>query len=521
MPDNLLLKNASLPKTAGRFDVLLSGGIIAALVPAGSPLPDGPGLGGHGGTAVVGPGTQTHDLDGRYVIPGLWDNHVHFGQWVTRQQRLDLSATASAADVLDIVRSAAGGRAEMLVGFGFRDALWPDSPTLAALDSVSGSTPVVLISGDLHCLWVNSAALGILGLPGAGPPGARDGGNDDGGVGADGSGLLREGACFEALEKLQDPTQLSHAAYARAAEAAARRGVVGIVDFENTDNVSQWPERIRHGVDSLRVEVSVWPDRLDAAIRSGVKTGDVLDSRGLVTMGPLKVIVDGSLNTRTAWCWDPYPGLPAAHPHACGVESVPLAELQELMAAAHGAGLAAAIHAIGDRANTAVLDAFEALGMPGVIEHAQLVSEQDFARFKALGLAASVQPEHAMDDRDVADAFWAGRTGRAFALASLHRAGAELRLGSDAPVAPLDPWFAIASAVGRSRDGRAPWHSEQCITAAAALTASTRGRSAVSVRDVADVVVVEKDPLTVPADQLRTMPVSATLLGGRFTWSDL
>ena len=258
-----------------------------------------------------------------------------------------------------------------------------------------------------------------------------------------------------------------------------------------------------------------------AAIRSGLKTGDVLDSRGLVTMGPLKVIVDGSLNTRTAWCWDPYPGLPAAHPHACGVESVPLAELQGLMAAAHGAGLGAAIHAIGDRANTAVLDAFEALGMPGVIEHAQLVSEQDFARFKALGLAASVQPEHAMDDRDVADAFWAGRTGRAFALASLHRAGAELRLGSDAPVAPLDPWFAIASAVGRSRDGRAPWHPEQCIPADAALTASTRGRSAVRVGDVADVVVVEKDPLTLPADELRTMPVSATLLGGRFTWSDL
>ena len=490
-PHSILLRNASLPSRPGLHDVALCAGRIAAIRPAQ-------------GTAPGRDRHEVHNLDGRFILPGLWDNHVHFTQWVIRQQRLDLTGSGSAADVLALVAAAvpAGTAGQTLVGFGFRDALWPDAPTRAALDSVSGTTPVVLISADLHCLWVNTAAVRALGI-----------------AGADG-GLVREAECFRTLEKLEDPDAISFDAYRRAADAAARRGVVGIVDFENADNLQLWPERVRHGVDALRVEVSVWPDRLADAVGLGVKTGDVLDERGLITMGPLKVIVDGSLNTRTAWCWDPYPGLPAGRKHSCGQNTVPVHELRTLMAAARDAGIGAAIHAIGDRANTAVLDTFEELGMTGVIEHAQLVQEKDFARFRELGLAASVQPEHAMDDRDVADMFWPGRTGRAFALASLHRAGAPLRLGSDAPVAPLDPWFALASAVSRSRDGREPWHPEQCVPAVVALAASARGRSGVQVGEVADLAVTEADPLTATGEKLRTMPVSATLLGGRFTWRD-
>ena len=490
-PHSILLRNASLPARPGLHDVALRGGRIAAIHPVR-------------GAAPERDTDEVHNLDGRFVIPGLWDNHVHFTQWVIRQRRLDLTGTGSAADVLALVAAAipTGAVRETLVGFGFRDALWPDDPTRGGLDAVAGTTPVVLISADLHCLWVNTAAIRALGI-----------------AGADG-GLVREAECFRTLEKLEDPDGISFDAYRRAADAAARRGVVGIVDFENADNLQLWPERVRHGVDALRVEVSVWPDRLVDTVGLGVKTGDVLDERGLITMGPLKVIVDGSLNTRTAWCWDPYPGFPSGREDACGQNTVPMHELRTLMAAARDAGIGAAIHAIGDRANTAVLDTFEELGMAGVIEHAQLVQEEDFARFRELGLAASVQPEHAMDDRDVAEMFWPGRTGRAFALASLHRAGAPLRLGSDAPVAPLDPWFALSSAVSRSRDGREPWHPEQRVPAEVALAASARGRSGVQVGGTADLPLTETDPLTTPGEQLRTMPVSATLLGGRFTWRD-
>jgi predicted amidohydrolase YtcJ len=139
----------------------------------------------------------------------------------------------------------------------------------------------------------------------------------------------------------------------------------------------------------------------------------------------------------------------------------------------------------------------------------------DLPRFAALGVTASVQPEHALDDRDVADHYWASRTERAFMLRSLLDAGARLALGSDAPVAPLDPWLAMAAAVGRTREGREPWHPEQTITAGEALAASVR--TTVAVGQVADLVVTDLDPVSATAAQLRAMPVSATLLAGSFT----
>lgn len=166
---------------------------------------------------------------------------------------------------------------------------------------------------------------------------------------------------------------------------------------------------------------------------------------------------------------------------------------------ATAAGLDVAVHAIGDRANGLVLDAFAATDATGRIEHAQLLSDHDVARFAALGVAASVQPEHAVDDRDVADRHWAGRTHRAFAYRSLLDAGAELVLGSDAPVAPLDPWITLAAAVHRSEDGRPRWHPEQEIPVAVALAASAGPDGPVAVGRRADLTITGLDPASAPA----------------------
>ena len=133
---------------------------------------------------------------------------------------------------------------------------------------------------------------------------------------------------------------------------------------------------------------------------------------------------------------------------------------------------------------------------------------------------ASVQPEHALDDRDVADRYWAGRTGRAFPFRSLLDAGAVLNFGSDAPVAPLDPWLAIGAAVHRTRDERPSWHPEQEITIAEALAASmspVRRGSDLRVGDPADLIVLDGDPFTAEPGALRTMPVAATMLAGDWT----
>ncbi len=457
--------------------------------------------------AVGAPGTlesagEVVDVAGRSIGPGLWDAHVHMTQWVIQRRRIDLTDTASAADVLAAVRRAVDTGAPLtdgfLMGYGFRDGLWTQPATLAALEATESDLPVILVSGDLHCAWMNTRAAQRLGLD------------------LDANGIVAEAPWIDALQRIDQHSGLVVLAYRDAAEAAARRGVVGVVEFENTDNLGEWSERIAGGATSLRIEAAAWPDRLESVIAAGLRTGDPIDPAGLLTMGRLKVVVDGSLNTRTAWCWDPYPGVDPSSPHACGVESVSIDELRRLLERARGAGIEAAVHAIGDRANTEVLDTFEALGMRGVVEHAQLVREHDFARFAELGLIASVQPEHAMDDRDVADRHWSGRTGRAFAFGSLHRAGVGLRLGSDAPVSPLDPWLAIAAATTRSRDGRDAWHPEQRLPMDVALAASVR--TSIAVGQPADLVISDVDPLGADAERLRTMPVSATLLGGSFTW---
>ncbi|HKE67679.1 MAG TPA: amidohydrolase [Nocardioidaceae bacterium] len=447
---------------------------------------------------------ETVDLAGRWVLPGLWDRHVHFEQWALARGRLDLSRAESAAEVVRLVgqrvRSDPPAAGLNLEGFGFRDGLWPDEPHRDLLDAVAPDVPVVLASGDLHCGWVNAAAARRYGV--ADHP----------------TGLLRETEWFPVLTQSRAvPLDTLEGWVADAARAAASRGVVGIVDLEAPWSLDAWVRRAAAGVDSLRVACGVYAPLLDSAVDRGLRTGDVVPGTdGLVTMGPLKVLTDGALNTRTAYCADPYPGLDGDQTH--GDLCVPPDELVPLMRQAWSNGIVPAIHAIGDRANTLALDAFETVGARGSIEHAQLLSRADLARFAALGVTASVQPEHAMDDRDVADHYWSGRTDRAFAYADLLAAGATLTLGSDAPVAPLDPWLAIAAATHRSRDGRPLWHPEQAIPIETALAASVPSGLPIADDAPADLVIVDHDPMTASPDQLRTMPVAGTLLGGRWTW---
>ncbi len=471
----LVLRNATIE--GERTDIAIEDGRIVALGRT-----DRPGL----------------DLEGRHVIPGLWDEHVHLAQTALASRRVDVSAAASAAEAAETLASSPRpGGGVPLVGFGFRDGLWPDQPTARLLDGYVPDVPAVLVSGDLHCVWLNSAALHRFGH--AGHP----------------TGVLREDDAFPVTAALQEvPAGLVDDWVAAAASAAASRGVVGVVDFEMADNLADWPRRTREGFDAIRVDAGVYTEFLDCAIAAGLRTGQPLDGTGLIRVGPWKVLTDGSLNTRTAYCAHDYPGL--SGPDARGVLTVPPHLLVRELKRATDAGLIPAVHAIGDEANRLALDAFETVGRGGRIEHAQLLLDADLARFAALGVAASVQPEHAMDDRDVADRYWAGRTGRAFALRSLLDAGARLLFGSDSPVAPLDPWVTMAAAVGRTRDGLEPWHPEQSVTIDEALRASTR--TTVAVGQPADLVVTSIDPRAAGVDELRSMPVDGTLLAGRWTW---
>ena len=485
----LILTDARLVGSDGSpVDVLIESGEVSAIASGITPAP----------------GVDVVDLGGRWLAPGLWDSHVHMDQWALARRRLDLSTARSAAHAASLVgeklRDDPPPSGQPLVGYGFFDALWADEPTRGVLDSVSGDVPVVLVSNDLHAAWLDSAALARYGY--GGHP----------------TGLLREQDAFDVSTRVSAiPDELLDRWVAEASAAAAARGVVGIVDLEMSFSIDRWARRVADGDRSLRVSAGVYPADLDRVIERGLRTGDVVDGTGgLVTMGPFKIITDGSLNTRTAFCHDPYAGLEGT-PAARGLSAYDADELVDWLRRASSAGLVPAVHAIGDAANALALDALEAVGCGGSIEHAQLVDAHDVARFARLGIVASVQPEHAMDDRDVADRLWAGRTDRAFAFESLAAAGVTLRLGSDAPVAPLDPWVSMAAAVSRSRDGREAWHPEQRLVSSVALAASTRGRSSVEAGSVADLVVTESDPLSAADVDLRAFDVAATLLGGRFT----
>ncbi len=487
----LVLRSVRLPGDPTLLDVVVNDGTVHTVQPAGSVLP------------ALGDGAAVEDIDagGRFLIPGLWDEHVHATTWALTSKRVDLSAAESAAAVLDLLRGHAVDTAapgDALVGVGFRDAVWPDEPSLASIDAATGGRPTVLISHDLHCVWLNSAAARLHGVT----------------VGAD--GLLREDPAFELTQALSDlPETLVKQWVLEAAERAAARGVVGIVDFEMAWNREDWLHRFSAGFRSLRVDVGVYAEHLDQAVAEGMSTGSALsaESAGILRTGPLKVLIDGSLNTRTAYCVDPYPH------GGNGVLTVPEGELVDLLVRAKAAGFVPAVHAIGDAANRLALDAFERTGVSGRIEHAQFLRAEELTRFRGLGVTASVQPEHALDDRDTAELNWPGRTERAFPLRSLLDAGARLAFGSDAPVAPLDPWIAMSAAAARARDdGRAPWHPEQAVTRAEALTASTRGRSRVAPGDVADLVLLDADPYGVDDGVFRRMPVGGTLLAGRFTF---
>jgi predicted amidohydrolase YtcJ len=447
------------------------------------------------------PGANEHDAAGRWLIPGLWDQHVHLGQWTQVSQRLDLTGTRSVEEVLARVTARLVAAPDApVVGWGQRSAGWTRQPTVRELDEVTGSRPVVLISGDGHNAWLNTAALRGLRLPPHEGPVAE----------------TEWFAAYSRLGSLVGEDGTSPESYLRTLRAAAAKGVAGLVDLEFDQSLAAWPERESVGVELLRVKVGAYIDTLPEFTAAGLCTGDPLPGCGpLVTMGPLKIISDGSLNTRTAWCCEPY-----AVGGGTGAANLSGLNMRSLLAHARDHGLETAVHAIGDAAVHEALAAFEETGATGSIEHAQMMNREDSRTMARLGIRASVQPAHLLDDRELTELFWPDRTDRCFALRWLHDDGVEVVFGSDAPVSPLDPWDAMAAAVHRAPGEGLPWHPEQALTVHEALAASTNGLGTVAPGHPADLALLDDDPLPTGSSQeqaaaLRRVRVAATWVNGR------
>ncbi|HJC69123.1 amidohydrolase [Brachybacterium sp. EE-P12] len=418
------------------------------------------------------PGEEVLDAGGALAIPGLWDQHVHTGQLAQAHARLDTTGAGSVGVILERVRAELAARRESalpggaLIGFGHRLVDFAVPPTVPALDEATGRVPTVLIGGDAHHAWLNTAALEALGLP------PRD-------------GIVAEEEWFALAPRLPELPGVAESVATGAAmlqRQALQRGVVGLVDMEWGRPWETWPQRATR----MRIRTAVYPEQLAAAPGP---TGTVLDPTGLVTMGPLKVIVDGALGSHSAYTREAYTD---GHGYAGhGVLSVGPAALRDALAHARSTGLTAAVHAIGDAAAQVALAAIAEVGIPARIEHAQMLTDDDIDAMAALGVVASVQPAHLLDDRDATETIWPGHGTQAFRLRDLREAGVELALGSDAPVAPLDPWLAMAAAVHRSADERPAWHPSQQLQPREALAASTDGVGALEVGGRADLVLLE------------------------------
>jgi predicted amidohydrolase YtcJ len=500
--------------------MILENGVIRTMDPS---LPVARALAIAGNRVAGGVGTHESalptpdvvDLGGRCVVPGFTDSHVHFPTWSLAQHHVRLEGVSGLEEALERVRSHPR-QGSWIRGTGWRSAEWETQPTKEALDAVTGDMPAALFSKDYHSLWLNSAALAH-----AGGDLEVDGGVVERYARCEPTGILREESAwqFRARFAAAPEDEFVHATR-EGLRIAASRGVVAIHDMDGWLGAPRIFQRVaeRDGL-SLRVWQSVPYERLPEleALSLGAGIGD-----DFLRIGYLKAFMDGTLGSQTAWMLD-----------GSGVQITSGEGLAEIIRAAARAGWPVSVHAIGDRANREALDAFEAtrdrwapLGLRHRIEHAQCLAPEDIARFAAIGVACSVQFSHAPSDRDLADRFWADRIDGTYAFRSLWDSGAVIANGSDAPVEELDPLAGIRAGVLRTIDERLAWRAVQCLTIEQALVASTvtpawlsgdeRQRGRLLPGYFADLVVLSRDPLECPPEELETVDVVATMVGGRW-----
>jgi len=494
--------------------------------------------------AYVGPNTQVLDLEGRLAIAGFIDDHAHFIQGGFQLLEIDLKNTRSEADFVQRIGEKAKSlkRGRWMQGGDWDEEAWPDAklPTRWMIDSVTPNNPVFLSRYDGHAVLANSVALNLAGV-------TRETRDPAGGVivrdphSLEPTGVLKDAAQDLVARVIPRPSQEEFQEALRAGLAEARRvGVTSVQDISVdgdspngsfTGEIDLLRQAEREGWLTCRfyeiTPIAAWQRLAEAGLAQGMGSD-------FLKMGAVKGFADGSLGSRTAWMFDPFSDEPGNRGLPLPLMNPP-AKMEAAVAGSDKAGIQLAIHAIGDRANAEMLDIFARLGGPQTaarrfrIEHAQHLRPQDVARFAALGVVASMQPYHAIDDgRWVEKRLGHDRARFSYAWRSLLDAGAPLAFGTDWPVAPLDPLLGIYAAVTRATlDGKHPegWFPEQRLTLEQALRAYTQGsayaafeekeKGTIAPGKLADVVVLSDDLFSIPPEKIRQAHIVTTIIGGK------
>ena len=480
--------------------------------------------------ALVGPDTRHIDLGGRRVVPGFADNHTHFIAGGFELAGVQLRDAATPDEFARRIEAfAAEHPGEWVTGGTWDHERWGgELPRRDWIDSLTPDTPVFVTRLDGHMSLANSRALDLAGVrrETPDPPGGaivRDARGRP-------TGILKDAAQALVGRVIPAPDQ---EASARALQAAARhaleRGVTLITDMGSWEGLETYRAALARDALPLRVYAAVplasW-ERMAAYVAEHGRGDDRL------FWGAVKGFVDGSLGSTTAWFYEPYADEPQTSGFMVVADSV---TLHQQIVSADSAGLHVMVHAIGDRANDWLLDVYaDAIARNGVrdrrfrIEHAQHLTPGAIERFPSLGVIASMQPWHAVDDGRWAEKrIGPDRLRTTYAFRSLLDAGAVLTFGSDWTVAPIDPLLGIYAAVTRRTiDGANPggWIPEQRIGVAEAVRAYTAANAFGSFRDDragtlepgrwGDLVVLSDDIFTIDPIDIEETRVDLTVVGG-------
>jgi predicted amidohydrolase YtcJ len=492
--------------------------------------------------ALAGPGAQIVDLAGQRALPGLHDAHFHLYDWALGLTRLTLAGARSLADLrqrlAQRVSQAAAGT--WILGQGWNESQWPISrmPTRADLDHVALHHPVALWRSDLHLVVTNSEAMHRAGIGSSTPD--PPGGVIDRDTAGQPTGVLRELAIDLLTAVVPQPTEEETVTALRQGLALLHQlGLTGVHDYRLMDGADGPPafrayQRLRAADElSLRLWMHVSGAHLDEAIALGLRTGF---GDEFLRVGHVKLFADGGQGARTAWMLEPY-----VDTGGLGLPLMPMTEMTHAIERANVAGLSVAVHAIGDRAIRELLDSLERLDgrhsqrlhrqVPNRMEHVQNIRPEDVARLATLNVVASVQPIHVVDDMAMVEQSVGLRGRFTYAFRDLLEAGVPLALGSDCPVADPNPWWGIHAAVTRQRrDGNPPggWYPAQRLTVAEAVWGFTMGPAQASGRSdelgsitpgkLADLVVLDRDILTIEPMEIADAQVVMTVLGGQVVY---
>lgn len=491
--------------------------------------------------ALAGRHTRQIDLGGRQVLPGLTDSHFHYYEWALGQQRLALANVSSLAELQTLLARKAKETVPgaWIIGQGWNEIRWPNPRliTRADLDDLTPAKPTILWRSDGHLAVANSLALKVaqINTETLDPP---QGVIDRDATGQP-TGVLRELAINLVREVIPPPTEdETMKAMRNGFSELHKLGLTGVHDFRIMGGEEGLPafRAYQHlqvtGELALRMWTLLPGERLEHAIALGLRTGF---GDNYLRVGHVKFFSDGGQGARTAWMLEEYEDTPS-----CGMPLTSMEDLAVVIQRAHSAGLAVAVHAIGDRANRELITVFEKLKAhktissptaPHRIEHVQNIRPEDITRLAKLGVFASVQPIHVPDDYPMVDTS-VGLHGRfTYPFRDMLDAGVPMAYGSDCPVANPNPLWGIHAAVTRQMRNGTPtggWYPGQRMSVAEAVRGYTIGAAEVTGRQadlgsispakLADLVVLDRDIYSIDPMEIADVQVDMTFLDGQVVY---